>query len=210
MWLRSMGAGFWSQAAGHDDGAGLLSGLAAASVMREWSRTGDAAKAGAGMGLSGGEVDDIRKEVLRTLAALKDVAAAAGPRRSRRKKGLSDEPKLGEKLRAVIAMTTCGLNARQATLSLIEGVGPSFARKLVGHGIEDVTELAASSTDKLMEISGIAEKRALMWVQRAQALHVVGGAYRYRHADEWSGSLIEPDAKQDAALMASLWGLGKA
>lgn len=209
MWLRSKGVDFWVKATGQSDGAALLTGLAAAAVMREWSRKGDAGKAGGGMGLSAGEVDDIRKEVLRTLVALKDVAAAAGPRRSRRKKGLSDEPKLGEKLRAVIAMTTCGMNARQATLSLVEGVGPSFARKMVNHGIGDITELSQCQPHTLMEIQGIAEKRALMWVEKAQSLHVNGGAYRYRQADEWSGSLVEPDAKQDAGLLLSLWGVGK-
>jgi helicase len=209
MWLRSKGADFFAKATGQTEGASVIAGMAAASVMREWSRQSDAAKAGGAMGLSAGEVDDIRKEVLRTLVALKDVAAAAGPRRTKRTKGLSEEPKLGEKLRAVIAMTTCGLNARQATLSLVDGVGPSFARKLVDHGIGDITQLSQCQPHTLMEVHGVAEKRALSWIEKAQSLHVNGGAYRYRQADEWSGSLVEPESKQDAALLLSLWSLGK-
>jgi hypothetical protein len=161
------------------------------------------------MGLAEGEVDDIRKEVLRSLLALKDVAAAGGPIKSKRSKGLTNVPKLGEKLRAVIAMTTCGLNARQATLSLVDGVGPSFARKLVDHGIGDITALSDSMPQTLMEVQGVAEKRAMSWIEKAQALHVHGGAYRYREADEWAGLLIEPDAKADAALLLSLWNYGK-
>lgn len=208
MWLRLQSCSTWCRASACEDGARLLSGLAAACAMRQWSHCGDASKAGALLGLSAGDVDDLRKEVLRTLIALKDVAAC-GVRAVSRHRGLATEPKIGEKLRAVIAMTTCGLNARAATLALVDGVGPSFARCLMLHGIRDITMLSRAQVELLMTIPGIAEKRACSWISQAQALHVRGGAYRYEEAETWAGQLVEPDAKADAVLLQSLWRIGK-
>ena len=62
-----------------------------------------------------------------------------------------------------------GIEGPAASLTLVDGIGSSWARKLSTHGIPDLTALAQASVDKLTSLSGISAKRAANWIANARA-----------------------------------------
>jgi predicted flap endonuclease-1-like 5' DNA nuclease len=154
------------------------------------------------------DVGELRKEVLRMLAALLDVAKAM--QHTQNFGDLARAPSLEERVKAVLAMVSCGLDARSATLGLVQGVGPVFARKLVDAGIKDIGQLAGCDAQKLMGIDGIAQKRALEWLRQAQSLNVPGAAYRYEETGLWASLFSQPDGTSDRDRVWQLWAKARA
>jgi helicase len=64
-------------------------------------------------------------------------------------------------------MVESGLNESVATLTLISGIGSTFAGRLSSHGVNDIEELASADLSSLCAIKGVSEKRAQEWVWEA-------------------------------------------
>ena len=62
-----------------------------------------------------------------------------------------------------------GIEGPAASLTFVDGIGSTWARKLSSHGIPDLTALAQASVDKLTSLSGISAKRAAKWIANARA-----------------------------------------
>lgn len=62
-----------------------------------------------------------------------------------------------------------GIEGPAASLTLVDGIGSSWARKLSTHGIPDLITLAQASVNKLTSLSGISAKRAAKWIANATA-----------------------------------------
>lgn len=49
----------------------------------------------------------------------------------------------------------------------IEGIGPVFAKRLRGVGIDNVARLATASPDLVAEAAGVSGARARIWIEQA-------------------------------------------
>lgn len=62
-----------------------------------------------------------------------------------------------------------GIDGPAASLTLVDGIGSSWARKLSANGIPDLTALAGVPVGKLAALPGLSEKRAAKWIEDAAA-----------------------------------------
>jgi len=56
-----------------------------------------------------------------------------------------------------------------ADVENIKGIGPTYAERLAGIGIETVEELAAADAADVVEQTSVSEQRAARWIDRADA-----------------------------------------
>jgi predicted flap endonuclease-1-like 5' DNA nuclease len=55
-------------------------------------------------------------------------------------------------------------------IDAIDGIGPVFAGRLKGAGIESVAKLASSTADTIAEAAGVSGARARSWIDQARTL----------------------------------------
>lgn len=60
-----------------------------------------------------------------------------------------------------------GIDGPAASLTLVDGIGAAWARRLVAHGIGTLPILAGSSPTQLAQLPGLTEKRAVAWIEKA-------------------------------------------
>jgi len=60
-----------------------------------------------------------------------------------------------------------GIDDPAASLTLVKGIGSSWARKLYEHGIGDLEALSEANPDSLAELPGLSVKRASEWIGQA-------------------------------------------
>lgn len=60
-----------------------------------------------------------------------------------------------------------GMDGKAASLTLVDGIGASWARKLVGEGISDLASLAAKDPNELGSLPGLSKERAEKWIGQA-------------------------------------------
>lgn len=175
---RSEPLAHWTALFGQPSGRELVSGIKTALALRAWTRLGDLGEAAATFEVDEHALDEARMSAVRLLGALRALLAAM--REEGEEAQRSEPPDLAERLRALAAMVTTGLDERHATLALIEGIGPKLARKLLAAGVEDIEDLALAEALELFAIDGISQARAARWIEAAGELLAEGGAYRYR------------------------------
>ncbi len=56
----------------------------------------------------------------------------------------------------------------QETVDVIKGIGPAYADRLAGAGVDTVGELAGADAAELAEQTDISEKRIQGWIDRAE------------------------------------------
>lgn len=169
----------WPHLFGQDSGRDLVAGIKAALALRAWTRLGDLEEAAAACGVDAHALDEVRMSAVRLLGALRAVLAALRePATDIPEPGA--EPDLLERLSALTAMVSTGLDEQHATLGLIDGIGPKLARRLIAAGIEDIEDLAGAEAGDVASVDGISLKRAGQWIEEAGELLGQGGAYRYR------------------------------
>ncbi|OTE98783.1 helix-hairpin-helix domain-containing protein, partial [Halorubrum sp. SD683] len=64
------------------------------------------------------------------------------------------------------AGAVCGA-ARGPSVEEIKGIGPAYAERLAGIGIETIDDLAAADAAAVAEGTSVGEKRAATWIDRA-------------------------------------------
>jgi polyhydroxyalkanoate synthase len=57
-----------------------------------------------------------------------------------------------------------------ATVDVIDGIGPTFAKRLTEAGLGDVKALAKASPDNVAEAAGVSAARARSWIELAAEL----------------------------------------
>lgn len=55
-----------------------------------------------------------------------------------------------------------------AGIDVIDGIGPVFAGRLKGAGIDTPAKLAAASPDRVAEAAGVSGARARTWIEQAR------------------------------------------
>lgn len=65
------------------------------------------------------------------------------------------------------------LPAAAATLCLIDGIGPKWARKLHDHGVNDLQAFAIAKPEDLSGIQGLSDKRIKQWIEDAKTKAIV-------------------------------------
>ena len=56
------------------------------------------------------------------------------------------------------------------SIDAIDGIGPVFAGRLKGAGIDDVSKLASATPDRIAEAAGVSGARARTWIEQARSL----------------------------------------
>jgi len=82
--------------------------------------------------------------------------------------GCSDDERARIKL--LRHMVTYGLPEDTALLTMVDGVGGKWARRLRSEGIATLKDLAKADATKLGTLRGMSEKRAAEWIQKAATI----------------------------------------
>lgn len=178
MLLKTVPVAEWAPRFVQANGKGLISAIKTALSLRAWTRLGDMDEVElSGFGQAH-EVEDARKEMVRMLQAFHALLTILEEDGQPVLAG--EEIELTERVRALTSMVATGLNEENASLSLVDGVGPVMARRLVAAGLDDIEILAQASVDEVLAAGGISPARAQKWIDEAGDLMAAGGAYRYK------------------------------
>jgi helicase len=178
----------------------LLSTIKSALVVRAWTRLGSAAAVADELDCIESDADRVVEATHRVLLAM--AAIAAVEENSEPCVSPAETSSLTERLKALARMVAAGLDSGPATLTLIEGIGPIMARRLMeaavdGVAIADVETLALAEPSDLAEVEQLSAARAERWIARAQALIAAGvSARRYEEFDAPRASIAENTSAQ--------------
>jgi len=166
-------------------GRRLLAILNTALVARAWTRAGDAASVAEDFGCYPFEVRRLAESIERIMTA--GVAVVTPPKEKDCEESAApvampcdDGPPLGERVRALAAMVACGVDEQAVTLTYIDGIGGTLARRLSESGITDIEDLAQIDTEELAKVRGISVARAGRWIGEAKAKLKSHSAFSFR------------------------------
>ena len=156
-------------------GKRLLSALKMAALLLSWCETGDNDEAAAAYGVYPFELSRLRDSVVRLLSAAAAVANVAdSDEASAPVERELQQPAAVQQLRILHTMISAGLPAQAASLAMLEGIGPKWAKKLKSYGIGTLGALARSPVSSLALIPGLSHSRAGKWVHAAAILADAG------------------------------------
>jgi helicase len=158
-------------------GKRFLAILKTALIARSWTRTGYAAETADEFGCYPFEVRRLSESLERLLTALVAVLTPAkqpsevdDASTTRPDPFATDTIQALERARALLAMVAHGLDEETVTLTYIEGIGGTLARRLQAAGITDIETLAQAEPADIDQIQGISQQRAERWIAEATAL----------------------------------------
>ena len=168
------------------DGKRLLSALKMALVARAWTRSCDVREVAERYGCYPFEVTRLCESLQRLLLAMS--AVLEDPEDKSEHDG-DDKAfvELRERLHALYRMMVGGLDEAAATLTLVVGIGPKTARRLVEADVEDIEDLALTEPADLAAVPGVSLERAKRWVIEAEDLVRTRSAFRYRETGPVAG-----------------------
>ncbi len=163
-------------------GKRLLSAIRMAQVLRHWTRSGSESETREAMDLHTSEMLRLKEAAERLLCALAAVSrSGSDDQQDGEQFNDLEGVSLFEKLSVLQRMASCGLNEENATLALVDGIGPKLARRLMDARITDIEELAGSDPQELSaQVSGVSVTRAEKWVDAAESLVKVRSAFCYK------------------------------
>lgn len=159
------------------DGKRLLSCFKAAHVALVWSECGDLGEAAAATNCYAFEVQRLAESLDRLLLAASAVREALED--DINPAFLEDEepsPTTLLPIELLRNMVRNGLPREAARLTLIDGIGSKWAKRLVKAGYGTIEALAFASKRKLSTLKGLSEKRATKWIAAAKQLHRISKA----------------------------------
>jgi len=174
------------------DARRLPAALKAALALRGLTRGLGPAAAAAELNLYDSELERLREEACRRLAAIVDLLGAGVEAQA---EPSVRDPEMIDPLRraeAVLHMVAAGLDEQAATLTLVSGIGPAWARRLLSAGLRDIEDLAAADPAALAELPGLSPRRAGEWVEAAARLLPEASAYYFR--DEAPAAVVTAQA----------------
>jgi helicase len=180
-------------------GKRFLTALKTAVVLMRWAKTGDAEQVAEAHDCYPFEILRLQESMDRLLLAVSGVQRLL----DEGKQGDEDEDKEAEKspevcqIELLRQMISNGLDERAASLTLVQGIGAKWARKLIAAGICELGALACCKPRRLVELGGISEERARKWVKEAaekaenrKQKVETGNAPKIRTTPvEWSGTV---------------------
>jgi len=153
-------------------GRRLLAVIKTALIVRAWTRIGDTESVAASFGCYAFEIRRLSESVERILAAAAEVLRP--PRETTldasvpdTETPLNDAPPLAERVSALSAMVAHGVDEETVTLTYIDGLGGTLARRLHQAGIANIEDLALSEPRDLADVRGISPTRAARWIEEA-------------------------------------------
>lgn len=161
-------------------GKRLLSALKMALIMRAWTRTSDAGQVAERYGCYPFEVHRLRESFERLLLAMASVHKQPDDQQDETPVFDTETVPLAERVRILQRMIATGLDEYAATLTLVDGIGPKWAKRLQDVNIADIEDLALAEPADLTDIQGIASKRAMAWIDHARELIKTRYARRYQ------------------------------
>ena len=163
----------------------LLAVIKTALIMREWTRLGDAEAAAIDFGCYAFEVRRLAECYDRILTAA--VAILTPPKEQATETSLiaarienGDDLSLVERVRALAAMVAHGVDEETVTLTFLDGLGGTLARRLHSAGIFNIEDLALSKTDELARVRGISATKAARWIDDATKIIRSRSAFSFR------------------------------
>jgi helicase len=166
-------------------GRRLLTVIKTALILRSWTRVGNADEVAESFGCYAFEIRRLKESVERILSAA--VAVANPPKEAeseeveaRPNMMLADEPPIKERVQALAAMVAHGVDEQVVTLTYIEGIGGTLARRLHDAGIMDIEELATAEPEVLGRVRGVSVKRAERWIEAATEMIRSRSAFAFR------------------------------
>ena len=81
------------------------------------------------------------------------------------------EPSVTRPIELLRSMVLNGLPRDSASLTLVDGIGSKWAKRLVDAGIASIEALAFASKSRLQNLNGLSEERAAKWITDAKQLH---------------------------------------
>lgn len=147
----------------------LLSSLKMALILRRWTRKGDVTQVADDSDCYPFEITRLKESAGRLLQAIYELQSVK-QEEAEAEKQLKEEVELPERILALQRMVLFGLDESAVTLCFVKGIGGTFARRLAGHGISDIEELAGAMPDDLSGIKGLSKKRAEQWIEEATSM----------------------------------------
>lgn len=157
-------------------GKRLLSACKMALIIRQWTRQQNTESLAQSFNCYEFEVVRLRESLLRLLPAMNSILQAEEADSSQQNPKI---PPLKEWITALNQMVTSGLDETQVTLTLISGIGPKLASRLVGAGIADIEDLTQADPDVLAGLQGVSLKRANLWINDADNIMRTHTIYRF-------------------------------
>jgi helicase len=212
----------------HCRGRKLLSALKSAAALMIWSTEGDEGRVADLVCCYPSDVRQLVEVTTRTLSALgcllglpalDDEATALAERAPLTTLRLNP---LRRKVRRLTMMVEKGLDPSEVTLTFVDGIGATWARRLSNAGITHLEELAISPIEELTSLGQISEDRAARWIQQAGTLMNTDEAIEdlesarflevvrheitinldvYRLKRSWSLSVEQPGESSDVLLV---------
>lgn len=185
------------------DGRRLLDIVKTALVVRAWTRSGDATGVAEEFGCYAFEVRRLAESVGRVLSAATALLTPAkrdedsATSHAGWLSGTDDDPSVAERVWALHAMVTHGVDEGTVTLTFLPGIGGAIARRLHAAGITDIEELALADPVDVVAVRGVSPQRARRWVAEAVEKVRTRSAFTFRETPrlgyalrgEWTASV---------------------
>jgi helicase len=166
-------------------GRKLLTVIKTALVLRAWTRVGEPEEVAESFGCYAFEIRRLKESLERILTAA--VAVLTPPKEADTDEGetrptvmMAEEAPLKERIRALAAMVAHGVDEQTVTLTYIDGIGGTLARRLHDAGITDIEELATAEPADLGQLRGVSVKRAERWIEEATEMIRRRSAFSFR------------------------------
>ena len=95
-----------------------------------------------------------------------------------------EAPSLRVRVGALAAMVAHGVDEQVVTLTFIDGVGGTFARRLRDAGITDIEDLANAEVADVAAVRGISASRATRWIAEATEKFKTMSAFSMREVGQ--------------------------
>lgn len=170
-------------------GRRLLAVIKTTLVARAWTRMGCANLVADAFGCYSFEVRRLSESLERILTAAtaivspppdEDSTPDAPPANEPPEEG--GAPTVRERVLALQAMVAHGVDEEVVTLTYIDGIGGTLARRLREAGIKDIEELAQADVSDLSPVRGISSTRAERWISEAGEMIKTRSAFALREA----------------------------
>ena len=145
----------------------LLSSVKGALIMLAWSEVGDAEQVAGQLTCYPNEVTRLRDSTLRLLSGMRALLKESASEESL---SGSDSSYLDKKIARLELMIAAGLDEDAATMTLVPGIGRTWARRFVENGVLDIEMLAQADVSQLVLTGPLSSHRAEAWIAKASEL----------------------------------------
>jgi helicase len=171
-------------------GKPLLTALKTALVARASTRLGDAELVGNAFDCYPFEVRRLAESLERILSAAVAILSTPTEDEPEDEVLLLGAPDLAARVKALQSMVSHGLDEEVITLTYVQGVGGTLARRLKEAGISDIEELADAESRQLAKIRGISLKRARLWIREAGRILKHRSAFSLKERDQAAAPVV--------------------